>query len=85
MNKTLKMLATLALPLTLALGFASCENGDKEFDDYDYQTVYFAQQNPIRTITLGEMMSSPMISTTSMSASCRSLSVASGKTIKTVM
>lgn len=54
MNKTLKMLATLALPLTLALGFASCENGDKEFDDYDYQTVYFAQQNPIRTITLGE-------------------------------
>lgn len=32
---------------------ASCENGDKEFDDYDYQTVYFAQQTPIRTITLG--------------------------------
>lgn len=35
------------------LFFASCENGDKEFDDYDYQTVYFAQQTPIRTITLG--------------------------------
>jgi len=31
----------------------SCENGDQEFDDFDYQTVYFAQQTPIRTIVLG--------------------------------
>lgn len=33
---------------------ASCENGDKEYDDFTYQTVYFAQQNPVRTITIGE-------------------------------
>jgi len=32
----------------------SCENGDKEFDDYEYQAVYFAQQSPVRTITLGD-------------------------------
>lgn len=32
----------------------SCENGDREFDDFDYQTVYFAQQSPIRTIVLGD-------------------------------
>ena len=53
MNKTFQKLAMLALPLSFLLGFSSCENGDKEFDDYDYQTVYFAQQTPIRTITLG--------------------------------
>lgn len=33
---------------------ASCENEDWEFPDYDYQTVYFAHQYPVRTITLGE-------------------------------
>ena len=32
----------------------SCENGDQEFPDFDYQTVYFARQTPIRTITLGD-------------------------------
>lgn len=31
----------------------SCENDDVEFDDYNYQTVYFAHPTPIRTITLG--------------------------------
>ena len=34
--------------------FTSCENGDIEFPDFDYQTVYFARQTPIRTITLGD-------------------------------
>lgn len=33
---------------------ASCENGDPVYADFDYQTVYFAQQTPIRTIVLGE-------------------------------
>lgn len=33
---------------------SSCENGDIEFDDFDYQTVYFARQTPVRTITLGD-------------------------------
>ncbi|WP_088653501.1 DUF5627 domain-containing protein [Geofilum rhodophaeum] len=31
----------------------SCENGDWDFPDYEYQTVYFSYQHPVRTITLG--------------------------------
>ena len=38
--------------LTLAL--TACENGDQEFPDYDYRTVYFAYQYPVRTLVLGE-------------------------------
>ena len=34
--------------------FSSCENGDWDFPDYEYQVVYFAYQYPVRTITLGE-------------------------------
>lgn len=34
--------------------FTSCENKEVEFDDFDYQTVYFAKQSPIRTIVLGD-------------------------------
>lgn len=33
---------------------SACHNGDIEFDDYDYTTVYFASQYPIRTLELGE-------------------------------
>lgn len=33
--------------------FVSC-NKKREFPNYEYQTVYFAYQNPVRTITLGE-------------------------------
>ncbi len=33
---------------------SACENQDWGFPDYDYQTVYFAYQYPVRTITLGE-------------------------------
>ena len=32
----------------------ACENGEIEFPDFDYQTVYFARQTPVRTITLGD-------------------------------
>jgi hypothetical protein len=32
----------------------SCTNQDTEFDNYDHQSVYFAYQFPVRTITLGE-------------------------------
>lgn len=42
------------LILILASFLFSCENGDWEFPDYEYQTVYFAYQYPVRTITLGE-------------------------------
>jgi len=34
--------------------FSACENQDWEFPDYDYSTVYFPYQSPVRTITLGE-------------------------------
>jgi hypothetical protein len=33
---------------------ASCENQDVDYEDYDYQTVYFAYQSPVKTITLGD-------------------------------
>lgn len=33
---------------------SSCENQDWEFPDYDYSTVYFAYQSPVRTIVLGQ-------------------------------
>ena len=38
----------------LALGFASCENGDNEFPDYEEQTVYFPYQYPVRTLVMGD-------------------------------
>ena len=40
--------------LLFAAVSTSCENSDWEFPDYDYQAVYFANQYPVRTITLGE-------------------------------
>lgn len=33
---------------------SACHNGDKEFPDFDYQSVYFANQYAMRTIELGE-------------------------------
>ena len=39
---------------TLALSLASCYNSDKDFPDYEKGTkAYFAYQNPIRTLVLG--------------------------------
>lgn len=40
----------------LILGVLAACNKDKDFPDYAYQTVYFAYQYPVRTITLGEDM-----------------------------
>ena len=38
-----------------ALAFlAACSNGNNEFPDFDYQTVYFANQYAMRTLELGE-------------------------------
>ena len=31
-----------------AMLFGACENGDWEFDNYEYTTVYFAYQSPVR-------------------------------------
>lgn len=50
MKNTIKFLLA-AITLSAA---TSCENNDWSFDDYETQVVYFAQQTPVRTITLGE-------------------------------
>ncbi len=42
----------LILPVVLLL-IAACENADWSFPDYDYNTVYFAYQYPVRTLILG--------------------------------
>lgn len=42
------------MALCAAFALTACENDDIEFGDYEYQTVYFANQSPVRTITLGE-------------------------------
>ncbi|MGV3764686.1 MAG: DUF5627 domain-containing protein [Chitinophagaceae bacterium] len=41
--------------LIAATGLVSC-NKDITFPDFDYQTVYFASQFPVRTVVLGEDM-----------------------------
>lgn len=38
----------------LLVSLSSCTNQDTEFNNFEYQSVYFAYQFPIRTITLGE-------------------------------
>ena len=50
----MKNIAYLFSVLLISIFFVSCENEDWEFPDFDYQTVYFAHQYPVRTITLGE-------------------------------
>lgn len=58
MNKIrLKMKRILFIAFITALVssvFTSCENGDWDFPDFDYTTVYFAYQSPVRTVVLGE-------------------------------
>ncbi len=48
MNKTVLILAVLGTAMT------GCHNSDIEFDNFDYQTIYFSKQSPVRTITLGD-------------------------------
>lgn len=53
--KNMKKIISIYFKLTLvALILFSCENRNIEFPDFDYQTIYFANQYPGRTITLGE-------------------------------
>ena len=54
--ETLKtvIMKKLLIPIILLIVFASCHNKDADFPDFDYQTVYFAYQYPVRTITFGE-------------------------------
>lgn len=48
MKKSIFSLIALGAVLT------GCQNSDNDFPDYDYQTIYFATQTPVRTITLGD-------------------------------
>lgn len=36
------------------LMFASCHNQDISFPDYEFSSVYFARQTPVRTLVMGE-------------------------------
>lgn len=40
--------------IAVFVSLVSCTNQDAEFDNFDHQSVYFAYQYPVRTITLGE-------------------------------
>lgn len=44
----------LLILIIIFFAAASCHNKDVEYPDYKYQTVYFAYQYPVRTITFGE-------------------------------
>lgn len=44
----------LTIALALTCSFTACENGGWEFPDYEYSTVYFGSQTPIRTLCMGE-------------------------------
>jgi len=47
------MKKTLSI-LTAGILAFSCTNRDIEFDDYEYQSIYFPFQSPVRTIILGD-------------------------------
>ena len=51
--KHIKFVSILTLVIVSVM-VSSCENQDIEFPDFDYSTVYFAYQYPVRTIVLGE-------------------------------
>ena len=44
----------LILFLLILISFTACKNDPITFPDYNYSATYFAYQNPVRTITLGE-------------------------------
>ena len=53
-KKMIDKMKKISLIILIISGvFSSCKNGDWEFPGYDYSTVYFAYQTPVRTITLG--------------------------------
>ena len=50
----MKKITTLLGFATLIYSLNSCSNKDLVHPDFDYQTVYFGSQYPIRTVELGE-------------------------------
>ncbi len=51
--KQIKLFSILTIGI-LSILITSCRNQDVEFPDFDYSTVFFAYQYPVRTIVLGE-------------------------------
>lgn len=51
---TTKMKKSIFAILALGAVLTGCKNSDVDFPDFEYQTIYFARQTPIRTITFGE-------------------------------
>ncbi|WP_320168067.1 DUF5627 domain-containing protein [Mangrovibacterium marinum] len=51
--KQFKLILILSVGL-FSLLVTSCHNQEFDFPDYDYSSVYFAYQYPVRTIVLGE-------------------------------
>ncbi|HOS45501.1 MAG TPA: DUF5627 domain-containing protein [Paludibacter sp.] len=51
--KQIKLVTILTVGV-LSMLISSCENQEVDFPDFDYSTVYFAYQYPVRTIVLGE-------------------------------
>lgn len=52
----MKRFKVLVIVVTVFTGLflTSCENQDVEFPDFEYSTVYFPYQYPVRTIVLGD-------------------------------
>lgn len=47
---------SIIVTIALLLGLFSCQNEKWEFPDYDYSTVYFPYQTPVRTLVLGDYL-----------------------------
>ncbi len=45
---------SLSLAAAALMAVSSCKNSDISFPDFEYSSVYFSNQTPIRTIELGE-------------------------------
>lgn len=52
MNIIMKKFKSICILSAMAC-LTACENADWSFPDYDYTTVYFAYQSPVRTLVLG--------------------------------
>lgn len=52
-NKEMRQYILSALFMVLIGAFASCENQDFDYSDFEYQSVYFPYQYPVRTLSLG--------------------------------
>ncbi len=50
----MKNLYKIMIGAAALASLSACENGNQEFPDYETQSVYFAYQTPVLTISLGE-------------------------------